>query len=125
MYHNTCNRINREEIKECMTPKYEKEKKRKIIRREVLQFMSQGKMFTSVDIGNVIKSDGYNVTIRNRDVSVWLRRNFMRLSHDKNNFYNSTMITVDNVQKAYLYHPHNMSSDAYLDRDQTAKSPNF
>ena len=104
-----------------MTPKYEKELRRTTIKNKVVSFMRDDKMFTSVDIANSIKEDKGKVFIRNREVAEWLRRNIMRVTHQIFTFYNSTMITVDNNQKAYLYHPHYKAADSYLDRDQRAK----
>lgn len=98
----------------------------KIIKRKVLKFLNDRKMFTSVDIGNSIKDDG-NVFIRNREVSDWLRKNFMRVAFENGYPYNTTLITVHagtmQMVNAYLYHHYSVSSDRYLDRDQRAKSP--
>jgi len=101
--------------------------KSQVIRKKVLQFLRENKSFTSVDIGNDIKAERgpSRAFIRNRDVSEWLRRNFMRVAYENRYVYNSTLIQVDGdigLTMAYLYHPYSIPADSYLDRDQKAKS---
>ena len=116
------------DIRKKANAKIEAQKKdmeARVIKKKVKEFLSDGKSFTSVDIGNSIKDDA-KVFIRNTRVAEWLRKNFTRVAYENAKPYNSTLIQVDAgrfMTKAYLYHHNLTSADTYLDRDQFAKVP--
>jgi len=80
--------------------------------------------FTSLDIANAAKDEGY--WARNNEVGKWLRSNVIRIAYDQGCLYNQTLIRVDakgvGPTLAYLYHHMNTDPDTYLDRDQNPKS---
>lgn len=82
--------------------------------------MNSNEAFTSLDIANEAKSNGFYA--RNRMVANWLRSNAIRISHENGHLYNQTLIRVDSKKDgmtlAYLYHDMNTPADSYLDRDQ-------
>lgn len=90
----------------------------------VLRYMSSSQSFTSVDIANRAKEEGYYA--RNRWVAEWLRSNAIPLAHEFGHLYNQTLIRVqskaDGSTLAYLYHHMHANPDDYLDRDQNPKS---
>lgn len=89
----------------------------------ILGHMLDRKSFTSVDIANQLKEEGFYA--RNRMVAEWLRSNAIRVAHDYGLLYNQTLIRVsskaDGMTLAYLYHEHNVDADDYLNRDQNPK----
>lgn len=94
------------------------------IERLVFRYMSANKSFTSVDIANAAKEEGYFA--RNRWVAEWLRSNAIPQAHTYGHLYNQTLIRVqskaDGSTLAYLYHHMHANPDDYLDRDQNPKS---
>lgn len=90
----------------------------------VLDYMLQGKMFTSLDIANQAKADGHQ--IRNCQVGNWLVENAIRIAKVNSHLYNQSLIRVDSravgMTLAYVYHHYIDDSDDYLDRDQNPKS---
>jgi hypothetical protein len=90
------------------------------IKTKVQEFISQEKMFTSVDIANAVKRDG--IWIKNREVRDWLRAN----SSDSSLFgdYATTQIQVcGGTATATLYYPMFKDPDEYAERDQVALTP--
>lgn len=85
------------------------------IEKKVQEFVSNRKLFTSVDIGNSLKKSGE--WISNREVAQYLRKNFGYVGYSK------TLIDVKDGLLAHLYHPADVSADDYTDRDQEALSP--
>ena len=94
------------------------------LEQTVRDYMRQAGMFTSLDITNLAKDEGYRV--RNHQVAEWLRCNAINIAANNSYMYNQSLITVDShavgVTKAYLYHHYMDDTDEYLDRDQNPKS---
>lgn len=90
----------------------------------VAGYLAQRRSFTSVDVCNEAKGQGYRV--RNRVVSEWLRENFTKTAHKTGAQYNSTLVNVDSkadgFTQAYLYHHFEVDADDYMDRDQNPQS---
>ena len=86
--------------------------------------MRKRQSFTSLDITNWAKADGFRV--RNYQVADWLRRNVIVEAHSMGYQYNQSLITVDSkadgITLAYLYHHYQVDADDYLDRDQNPQS---
>ena len=102
------------------------ERESRAIKKKVLSFVTDGKSFTSVDIGNAIKSDRPDGFIRNRRVADWLRKNFIRTVYEIGALYNMSLIEVDVDGRpvlAYLYHRYDVMSDTYNTRDLKATPP--
>jgi len=80
--------------------------------------------FTSLDIANAAKDEGY--WARNNEVAKWLRSNVISIAYEQGSLFNQTLIRVDSKVAgptlAYLYHHMNTDPDSYLDRDQNPKS---
>jgi hypothetical protein len=98
------------------------------IRDFVLQKIQDSEMFTSVDISNGLKKEGY--WIRNREVSKWLRENILDLFQRCGILYKVTPVEVElnssnmSVQTyANLYHPINDDPTQYNSRDQLPITP--
>jgi hypothetical protein len=91
------------------------------IREMVQEYVTAEKIFTSVDIGNAIKTKTLTMDIRNRDVRDWLRTNIGKdpLLAD----YVSEPIDVNNGHTATVYRPHWKDVSDYIDRDQKALGP--
>lgn len=91
-----------------------------VIRAKVEQVSSQNEMFTSVDIGNLIKDDG--IFIRNREIAAWLRQNALSVLQN----YCTTLIDVitpTGPSTAFLYYPIGSDSNDYKRTNQQALPP--
>lgn len=94
----------------------------KTIRDTVIEFVNDEQFFTSVDIGNAVKRKTLSMSIRNKDVAEWLRKN-MSIDPAMQD-YDSVPISVNNGQNtAALYFPHWMDPEDYHTRDQKALGP--
>lgn len=91
-----------------------------LIQDKVKIFVEQDKMFTSVDVGNAIKTED-KTFIKNRDVAAWLRENFTKDQLFKN--YNRSLIRVTAGKETYVYHPFFADPSVYTQVDQHALSP--
>lgn len=89
----------------------------------VERFMQRRQAFTSLDVANLTKKEGYFA--RNRMVAEWLRTNAIQMSHEGGYMYNQSLIRVqskaDGETYAYCYHHMDTDPDTYLDRDQNPK----
>ena len=90
------------------------------IEQLVEDYMRMGRPFTSLDIANTAKRNGFFA--RNRWVAEWLRSHAIQVAHDMGALYNQVLIEVDSKAEgqtlAYLYIHMNDDPDIYLDRDQ-------
>lgn len=88
------------------------------------EYFDKGNSFTSLDIANQAKEEGY--VVRNIWVAEWLRSNVIRIAHEVGALYNQSLIRVDSkaagITLAYLYHHWQTNPDTYLDRDQNPKN---
>lgn len=88
------------------------------LRETVSRYLADYVPFTSVDIVNDVRSEGY--FLRHGDAAEWLRRNVIQLSYEQGALYNQTLIEVnserDGLTRAYLYHHMNDNPDSYQNR---------
>lgn len=92
-----------------------------VIKAKVTELMQNSMMFTSVNVGNAVKSDG--TWISNREVAKWLRQNFSDLNDDLDTDYIATQISVNGSSSANLYHHFSADPDNYTDRLLKAITP--
>jgi len=80
--------------------------------------------FTSLDISNKVKADGF--TVRHREIAEFVREAFADGEMDACG-YDRDLISVTipggKSAQAYLYHHSTVSADSYIDRAQTAAKP--
>ena len=97
----------------------------RIIKMTVEEILQQGKMFTSVDVGNKIKLSG--TWISNHEVATYLRANAISIANALNIPYDHTPIKVQipsgATRDASLYHPVGANTDDYKERNQRALDP--
>ena len=91
------------------------------VKEAVREFVTGGKMFTSVDVGNEVKKAG--TWIRNRDVASELRHLF-RSGDSVFDGYDMARIAVDGgASTATLYLPCGSDPEDYKERNQKALGP--
>lgn len=78
------------------------------------------KMFTSVDIANIIKNKG--IWVRNREVRDWVRHAFSDNSRFPD-YMVSDILVCNDTTLTRLYHPVWEDPNNYTDRDQRAITP--
>lgn len=93
-----------------------------IIKNKVKEFITNQKMFTSVNLTNAIKKDG--IWINNSGVAEWLRNNFEEVNEELGDSYHSSLILVMNdSRKANLYYPFFADPNNFNDRNTDALTP--
>ena len=101
------------------------EEEARIIEKTVTAYMKFRNKFTSVDIGNDIKTNE-STFIRNRRVAQWLRDNATNLSMEIGLPYDMDQIEVivdGDPQFATLYIPTGIDPSEYTDIEQSADAP--
>lgn len=97
----------------------------KVIKMVVEEMLQQGRMFTSVDVGNRIKLSG--TWISNHEVASYLRDNVITVASNLQISYIQTLIPVTlkdgSTRLATLYHHVADNPNDYKERNQKALNP--